>query len=118
MSVIPISVSNRNAIAEAPPVARNSAPAFKANEMEKDSFVKRPKESWLHKYRDIVGFIAGGLVGDLIWAKGLRNKVEGIKKMSGWKLFAINVGLDIVLGYIGSKIALQFGKKEQSSNIH
>lgn len=114
MTVIPVTIGKRNAFVNTQPSTTNTAPAFKAKENEKesgkDSYVKKPKESWVHKYRELIGFIAGGLVGDLIWAKTLRSKVEARKNMTTFKALALNVALDTVLGYIVGKIALQIGK--------
>lgn len=111
MTVIPVTLNNGSAIpAPAKRLAENN-PSFKSHEMEKDSFVKRPKESWIHKYRDIIGFFAGGIVGDIIWQKKLVSKVENMKNMTRFKSGAAYVAFSVVTGYIGSLIAMQFGKK-------
>lgn len=113
MTVIP-TISNRQVRAEIQPTATSSVPAFKANEQEKDSFVKRPKESWVHKYREFLGSIAGWIAGDVIWQKTLKSKVENAKNMTSFKALALNIAFDTVVGYIAGKIALQFGKDKQA----
>lgn len=126
MTVIPVTIGKRNvqgnaqrsAFIDPQPSATNTAPAFKGNEQEsgKDSFAKRPKESWVHKYRELIGFIGGSLVGDYIWAKTLRSKVEARKNMTQFKAFALNIALDTIAGYIVGKIALQIGKDKKIRN--
>lgn len=121
MTVIPVTIGKRNAqysaFIDSQQSVTNAAPAFKAKEQEKeqgkDTFVKKPKDSWAYRYRELIGFIAGGLVGDIIWAKALRSKVEARKNMTQFKALALNVALDTVLGYITGKIALQIGKDKK-----
>lgn len=113
MTVIPTISGKRAAMAETQPSTTPSVLAFRAKEQEKDSFVKKPKESWAHKYRDWIGFIGGSIVGEVIWHKAIKNKVASWKKMTDFKALALSVAIDTVFGLIGSKIAMQFGKDKQ-----
>lgn len=114
MTVIPVTIGKRNAFIDTQSSVTNTAPAFKAKEQqngqEKDSFIKRPKESWAHKYRELIGSLAGWIVGDIIWAKTFKNKVANAKSMTPFKALALNIAFDTVVGYITGKIALQIGK--------
>lgn len=112
MTVIPITLNSGNTIPAAPRRVAENNPSFKSNEMEKDAFVKRPRESFLHKYRDIIGFLVGGFAGDIIWSKTLRSKVEGMKNMTKFKSGALYFGLSLVTAFVGGMIALQIGKKD------
>lgn len=110
MTVIPVTIGKRNAFVDNQPSATNTAPAFKANEPQKDSFVKKPKESWAYRYRELLGSIVGWIGGDIIWAKTMRSKVQNRKNMTQFKALALNIAFDTVVGYITGKIALQIGK--------
>lgn len=126
MTVIPVTIGKRNALGNAQtnafqnpqPSATNTAPAFKAKEQEKgqnnDTFGKKPKESWVHRYREMIGSLIGWIAGDVIWAKTLRNKVQSRQNMTQFKAFALNIAFDAVLGYIAGKIALQIGKDKKN----
>lgn len=109
MTVIP-TINSRHVRAEVQQPATNTAPSFKANETQKDSFGKKHKESWLFRYRDWIGFFAGSAVGEVIWHKAIKNRIAGWKNMTDFKAMALGVTIDTVFGLIGSKIALQFGK--------
>ena len=111
MTVIPNTLKSGNVRKETPAVqTTNYMPAFKANEMEKDSFVPRPKESWINKNRDTIGALAGVITGEAIWHSLLRKRVEGMKNITNLKIFVLNVALDGVLAIVAGKIALEFGK--------
>lgn len=90
----------------------NQSPSFKSNETKNDSFEKRPKDSWAHKYRDSIGALGGVVAGEVLWHSLLRKKAEGMKNMTGLKLFGLNFAIDGILAVIGGKIALQVGKND------
>lgn len=111
MTVIPNTLNNGNVRRETPSAqATNYTPSFKAYEMEKDSFVPRPKESWASKNRDAIGGLFGVVAGEALWHSFLRKKAEGMKNMTSLQMFGLNILLDSVLAYIGGKIALHAGK--------
>lgn len=123
MTVIPVTIGKRNAQGNAQvnsfmntqPSATNTAPAFKAKEQGdgKDTFGKKPKESWAYRYRELIGSIVGWVGGDIIWAKTLRNKVQNRKNMTQFKALVLNIAFDTAVGYITGKIALQIGKNKK-----
>lgn len=111
MTVIPNTLSNGNMRRETPSVqTANYTPSFKSNELEKDSFVKRPKESWASKNRDTIGGLFGVAAGEALWHLALRKKVEGMKNITNLKMFGLNILIDCILAYAGGTIALHAGK--------
>lgn len=113
MTVIPNTLKSGNVRKETPAAqTTNYTPAFKSHEMEKDSFVPRQKDSWAHKYRDSIGALGGVVAGEVLWHSLLRKKAEGMKNMTGLKLFGLNFAIDGILAVIGGKIALQVGKND------
>lgn len=113
MTVIPNTLKSGNVRSETPMVqATNYTPAFKSSETEKDSFVPRPKESWANKNREAIGGIIGVVASEALWHTVLRKKAEGMKNMTGLKIFGINLVLDCAFAYIAGKIALYAGKKD------
>lgn len=110
MTVIPTISGKRATMAETQPSTTPSVPAFRANEQQRDSFVKKPKESWAHKYRDWIGFIGGSIVGEVIWHTAIKQRAAKWKNMTDFKALALGATIDAVFGLIGGRIAMQFGK--------
>lgn len=93
-------------IPPAPTSRRGRSCAFKSNRVP-DEFKKEKQDSFLFKNRGLFGFLAASLLCNLTVDKALTKKYN----LSTSKQFLYLLPLDLACGFIGQKIAENFGKK-------
>lgn len=103
--------NQNNVIPKPEPTQRGNSIAFKSDEKSSAKPKEHKKESLLYTYRGVIGFLAGGIAGEVLSQKLIINK---LKNPTFMKETLIGLLIEIPLGFIGMKIAEELIKKDKN----